>query len=133
MQLNDDLVNVGVLLRRRADIYSLQEGSVGPSTYIEDETDQIVGSVVFSVSKDQVRVSRVAYGFLDYLADIGGLYGTFNGFATVITLILNYNGVYHLLTSGLFTVETDIIKREKPKYKGSNPARKGSAFIKRSH
>lgn len=106
---------------------------MGPSTYIYDDAEQIVGSVVFSVSKDLVRVSRVAYGFLDYLADIGGLFGTFNGFATVVTLILNFNGVYHLLTSGLFTVETDIIKREKPKYRGANPERRGSAFIKRGN
>lgn len=51
------------------------------------------------------------YGLLDYLADIGGLFGTFNGFSTVFTLILSYNGVYHLLTSGLFSVETNVIRK----------------------
>lgn len=47
---------------------------------------------------------------LDYLADIGGLFGTFNGFATIFTIAVTYNGVYHLLTSGLFSVETNVIK-----------------------
>lgn len=64
--------------------------------------DQIVGSVIFRSSNDRIYISRTAYGMLDYLADIGGLFGTFNGFATVFILIVSYNGVYHLLASGLF-------------------------------
>jgi len=45
---------------------------------------------------------------LDYLGDIGGLFGTFTGLASVFTLILNFNGVYHLMTASLFTAETSI-------------------------
>jgi len=32
----------------------------------------------------------------------------FNGVAAAVTLILNYNGVYHLLTSSLFRVEASL-------------------------
>lgn len=48
------------------------------------------------------------YSSLDFLGDIGGLYGTFNGFASTFTLLLNFNGVYHLLTSKLFKAETRV-------------------------
>ena len=58
-------------------------------------------------------VTRAVYSALDYLADIGGLFGTFNGFATTISLILNFNGVYHLLTSSLFKAKTNITKKKK--------------------
>jgi len=58
-------------------------------------------------------VTRAVYSTLDYLADIGGLFGTFNGFATTISLILNFNGVYHLLTSSMFKAKTNITKKNK--------------------
>ena len=109
LDLSDSIFNVGILLVDTHEIFSLKIGSVVPSTYLGDKTDQIVCSVVYRSSLDRIRVTRVAYGLLDYLADIGGLFGTFNGFATVTTLVLNFNGVYHLLTSGLFSVETNII------------------------
>lgn len=54
-------------------------------------------------------MQRIIYSFLDYLGDIGGLYGSFNGMASVVSLLLNFNGVYHLLTSSLFRVETKIV------------------------
>ena len=50
------------------------------------------------------------YNVLDYLGDIGGLFGTFTGFATIFSLVLNFNGVYHLLTSMLFKVEAPNLK-----------------------
>ena len=58
-------------------------------------------------------MQRIVYSFLDYLGDIGGLFGTFNGFAGTVSLILNFNGLYHLLTSSLFRVESKISKAAK--------------------
>ena len=66
-------------------------------------------------------VQRIVYNVLDYLGDIGGLYGTFNGFSAVFSLILNFNGAYHLLTSQLFSVQTNIFKT-KPKEQEQKPS-----------
>ncbi len=88
---------------------------ITPSTFTDDADDSISGSIVFSVDQDRLLVTRAVYSSLDYLADIGGLFGTFNGFANTLSLILNFNGVYHLLTSSLFSVETQISKNKKPK------------------
>ena len=59
-------------------------------------------------------VQRIVYNVLDYLGDIGGLFGTFNGLANTFSLIMNFNGVYHLLTSSLFSVETKIVNPNGP-------------------
>ena len=82
--------------------------NVRPSTYTKDHIDSISGSVVFKLDLDQIAIHRIVYNILDYLGDIGGLFGTFTALATVFSLILNYNGVYHLLTSSLFKLETKI-------------------------
>ena len=79
-----------------------------PSTYTEDDIDAISASIVFKLDKDRLVIQRIVYNVLDYLGDIGGLFGTFNGFGALTSLILNFNGVYHLLTSSLFSVETKI-------------------------
>ena len=91
-----------MLFQETRDIFSLKTGSVRPSTYTDDSLDAITGSVVFELSQDRLLVQRIVYSSLDFLADVGGLYGAFNGFASTVSLILNFNGLYHLLTSTLF-------------------------------
>ena len=78
------------------------------STYTDDQLDQITGSVVFKLDADRVNVQRIVYNTLDYLGDIGGLFGSFNAIATAFSLIMNFNGVYHMLTSSLFKVQTSV-------------------------
>lgn len=85
--------------------------SVIPSTYTEDSIDAISGSVIFKLDSDRLQIVRVVYNILDYLGDIGGLFGTFNGLATVFSLVMNYNGVYHLLTSSLFQVTSSLTNK----------------------
>jgi hypothetical protein len=43
---------------------------------------------------------------LDYLRDIGGLFGAFNAIFGSIVFILNFNGMFQMLTSTLFRVQT---------------------------
>ena len=82
------------------------EKFVRPSTYTDDDIDKVSVSVVFKLDQDRLLIQRIVYSILDYLGDIGGLFGTFTGLATAFSLILNFHGVYHLLTSLLFKVET---------------------------
>ena len=60
-----------------------------------------------------MQFQRIVYNVLDYLGDIGGLYGTLTGAAAVFSLILNFNGAYHLLTSQLFSVQTNVVAEKK--------------------
>ena len=50
------------------------------------------------------KYTRTTYTLLDYLRDIGGLLGAFNGVFSGIVFILNFNGLYQLMTSRLFKV-----------------------------
>ena len=90
--LSDSLLSVGVFLQSSKDVFNVVHGNVQPSTYTEDPIDGISTSVVFRLDSDRVFVQRIVYNVLDYLGDIGGLYGTFNGLATIVSLILNFNG-----------------------------------------
>ena len=108
MTLSDSLFSIGLLLQDEAEIFTLLPQGTTPSTFTDDAIESITGSVVFQFERDRLLVTRTVYNVLDYLGDIGGLFGTFSGLASVFTLILNFNGVYHLMTSSLFSVETDI-------------------------
>ena len=86
----------------------MEVGKVEPSTYFDDEFDQISGSVMISCSSDRIKVSSVkVYTLLDCFADIGGLLFAVNGIAFFFTFILSYHGVYHKLTSSMYSFETN--------------------------
>ena len=88
------------------EIFTFEHLPIKWSNFVDDEIDAISCSIVYELSNDRVLIQRIVYNVLDYLGDIGGLFGIFSGFASVFSLIMNFNGVYHLLTSSLFRVET---------------------------
>ena len=65
-----------------------------------------LAEVYIYMDVDLYRYTRTAYSFLDFLRDIGGLFGAFNAIFTGIILVLNYDGVYQWLFSILFRVQT---------------------------
>ena len=46
------------------------------------------------MSLSQVEYKRTVYSFLDFLSDIGGLFGTLGPFCGVIVTIFQYRGSY---------------------------------------
>ena len=60
----------------------------------------------FLHDQDKYTYDRRTYTILDYLRDIGGLLGSFNGIFTGLIFIVNFNGLYHWLTSQLYTVQS---------------------------
>ncbi len=58
------------------------------------------------MSYDQTIHTRTTYNLLDYLRDIGGLFGALNAIFGAIVFVLNFDGLYQLLTSTLFRVQT---------------------------
>lgn len=43
---------------------------------------------------DLYDYTRTSYTLLDYLRDIGGLFGAFNAISGALVFILNFNGLY---------------------------------------
>ena len=43
---------------------------------------------------DLHKYQRITYSLLDYLRDIGGLFGAFNAIITVIVFVLNFNAMH---------------------------------------
>lgn len=84
------------------------------------------GQVQFTVDIDLYVYTRTAYGFLDYLRDIGGLFGAFNAIFTGIVLVLNYDGMYQWLSSILFRVQT--VKELTDQNMRRNDTAKGNAI-----
>ena len=77
-----------------------------------DEQSSIEGIGADTTTKVIIRANphlkkydRVAYSLLDYLRDIGGLFGAFNALFTGIVYFFNFNGLYQWLTSMLFRVQ----------------------------
>ena len=95
------------------DIFTLSHEPLTISTFTDDSDKAIAGSVVFKLDQNRYLIHRSVYSLLDYLGDIGGLFGIFSGLASLFSLIMNFNGVYHLLTSSLFRVQTDFGRRIK--------------------
>ena len=75
-----------------------------PADYLPEEEITLKTTVSFYHNQDLQVYKLKFYTFLDYLGDIGGLFGAFNALFTGIVFILNYNGIYHLLTSILYKV-----------------------------
>jgi len=89
-------------MQETSDIFTIVPSSITPSTYKNGTYKDTSASIVFKVTFDRVLISRNVYSLLEFVGDIGGIFGSFNGLATVFSLIMNFNGVYHLLTSALY-------------------------------
>ena len=99
-QLNDSLLSIGFLFTDEKESYEIEQMSLEPSY----STSDISSHINFYASSDQFLYTRTTYSLLDYLRDIGGLFGAFNAIFGSIVFVLNFNGLYHLLTSTMFRV-----------------------------
>ena len=52
------------------------------------------------------QISREVYTVLGFLRDVGGLLGALNGIFNGIAFVLTFNGLYQLLTSRLYRVDS---------------------------
>lgn len=52
-----------------------------------------------SLDNNLYTMRRLSYSILDYLRDIGGLFGALNGIFSGIVFVLNFNGMQQWLTS----------------------------------
>ena len=53
-----------------------------------------VNSITFEMSLSQIEFKRTVYSTLDFLSDLGGLFGTLGPFCSIIVTIFMYRGSY---------------------------------------
>jgi len=102
IELNDSLFSIGYLFTNEIDSFELDYLSLTPSF----SNSSIATNIEFFASLNQKNYIRESYGLLDYLRDIGGLFGAFNAIFGTIVFILNFNGLYQLITSTMFRVQS---------------------------
>ena len=91
LRLSDSIFSVGTLFATIFDSFIVEEYPVE-----DTETNPPSSTIKFQIrlDPDLYEYTRTAYSLLDFLRDIGGLYGAFNAIFTGIVLILNYEGMY---------------------------------------
>merc|ERR1712051_168998 len=53
-----------------------------------------INSITFEMSLSQIEYKRTVYSFLDFLSDLGGLFGTLGPFCGIIVTVFQYRGSY---------------------------------------
>ena len=56
---------------------------------------------------------RRVYSILDLLAELGGLFGTFNALSYILVFLMQYHGVYQFIMADLFVMKENSVKRSK--------------------
>ena len=69
------------------------------------KADCIITEISYSPDKDFYSYVRSAYTILDFLRDIGGLFGAVHGIFSAFVFLLNFESLYQWLTSQLFRVQ----------------------------
>ena len=70
-----------------------------------------------SLSLDEKKTSRSVYSLLDFLGDIGGLFGALNAIFGGIVITLQFNGLLQYITPNMYKVKQKKTAEEKFKNK----------------
>ena len=104
--LNDSLMSIGFLLEKYLDGFIIEDGGFLPDR--QGPKDLIAMTSIYIFADHNLYIyKRTTYSFLDYLRDIGGLFSSFNAIFNGLVFILNYNGLFQLLTSRLFRIQIE--------------------------
>ena len=103
LALSDSILSVGQLLATRLESFTVEPLPYEPRIFSRQGN---LVQVKIQMDLDLYIYTRTAYALLDFLRDIGGLFGAFNAIFTGIVLILNFDGMYQWLSSMLFRVQS---------------------------
>lgn len=79
-------------------------------TRILPYTNAFHNAVTYELSSRKHIYYRTVYGFLDWLRDIGGLYGSIYAICFGVVFIFQFQGQNMFLMTEMFTVEKEEIK-----------------------
>ena len=91
IKLNDNLFSLGWDQDDGTPSFELFRRPFQPSYSPESKTSTHID---FYLDMDLYDYTRSTYTLLDYLRDIGGLFGAFNAISGGLVFVLNFNGLY---------------------------------------
>lgn len=106
MITSDTLFSIGLLFNESYDSFVTDSLPFEPDASVRAWFTSVVTKVTYWHDPNLYEYTRTTYSTLDYLRDIGGLFGAINAIFTAIVFVLNFNGIQHWLTTLLFRVET---------------------------
>ena len=63
--------------------------------------------MTFELSLNQKQYFRRVYSLLDFLSDVGGLYGALSPFCMLLIVMVNFNNSYQYIMGDLFYQSND--------------------------
>lgn len=90
INMNDYRFNVGSLFNDKVVGF---ENYQAPSRILP-YNNLFMNAITFEMSLSQIEYKRTVYSFLDFLSDLGGLFGILVPLCTVIVTIFQYRGSY---------------------------------------
>lgn len=72
---------------------------------LASKSDTLETQIEFYQGSDLYSYSRITYTFLDYLRDIGGLFGAFQALFGGLVFVLSIDSMYQWITSQVFRVQ----------------------------
>ena len=91
--LNDSPFNFGDITQENTDGFVIERAANRELPY----RNSWWNTVTFEMSLSRKVYYRVVYSFLDFLADVGGFSGSIGIIFSLIVLVFQYRGPYHLL------------------------------------
>ena len=89
--------------------------------------NQFWNSITFELSRTQIEYTRVVYSSLDFLGDIGGLYGALLPFFSFCILMLQYRGAYMFIMSDMLKRPSNLQRRNDDQIKRYKEGRGASS------
>ena len=98
MDLNDSVFNIGGIFSQEFLGFTEKKSFMRELSY----RNNIHNAVTFEMSHDLKHYYRRVYSFLDFFADIGGLFGALGPFCIGIITAFHFHGPYQFLMAYLF-------------------------------
>ena len=104
LELNDSIYDPGSVLVDREKIFNFQ---TEPTRFLPYK-NKFHNAVTYELSDTNHVYYRSVYTFLDWLRDIGGLYGSISAFCIAIVFIVQFQGQNMYLMAKLYAANTEL-------------------------
>ena len=90
IDLDDSLFAIGSLLKEKINSFEVIRKQFEPSL----GRSKVTTHIDIFLDMDFYTYTRTTYNLLDFLRDIGGIFGSVNAISGALVFTLNYNGLY---------------------------------------
>ena len=103
LYLNDYQWDLGSIFEEIEEGFEIADSSTRLMPY----KNNIWNAITFELSTTRDEYTRTVYGFLDFLRDLGGLYGAIVPFFGVVLTMLQFRRMYMYLTTEMMADDWD--------------------------